>query len=328
MSQKVAAVFSGGGAKIGFHNGAKDYLTQKMGYRFDVVAGVSAGALVAVMVAQGKGELLTEICAGLSNEDVYTGSWSFLTALRIALGKDSIYGNGPIRRLIEENVAPAAFKIPCLVGAVDLISGEYATFSASQGTRLGSHGLAFSHSIIARQSPRLLGSAFEQGIPDDMFLRALLASTAIPVVWAPVRFLAGRWVDGGVRNISPIADVLAYEPDEIVIVNCSSREPMPAAGPLTNAVQIGMRALGIACDEIFRNDVERFTVLNRLAQQAEAQGAVLRHEDGRPYRSVPYLLIEPQIDLGPTLEFSPKWNRKRYEHGWRRAEEVCADAVQ
>lgn len=298
--RKVAAVFSGGGAKIGFHNGAKDYLTEKMGYRFDVVAGVSAGALVAAMVAQGKGELLTEICANLSNEDIYTGELSPWTLLRIALGKDSIHGNKPIQKLIAENVDVSQFKIPCIIGAVDLVTGEYAAFSPSGDPKIWT---------------------------DEDFRLALLASTAIPVVWEPVRFSGGRWVDGGVRNISPIADVLAYEPDEVVIVNCSSREPMPAAGPLNNGVKIGMRALDIACQEIFENDVNTFLRMNRLVQEAAKSSLTLHHSDGRPYRSVDCLVIEPTIDLGATLEFSPKLNQMRYEHGWDRAREVCNAAV-
>jgi NTE family protein len=291
--RKVAAVFSGGGAKIGFHNGAKDYLMQKLGYRFDVVAGVSAGALVAAMVAQEKGDLLTEICEGLSNEDVYTGSLNAWRLFRIALGADSIFGNKPLQKLIADNVDVSQFKIPCIIGAVDLVDGEYGTFS-----------------------------------PQEIFFKqALLASTAIPVVWPPVKVLAGQWVDGGVRNISPIADVLWYEPDEVVIVNCSSREPMPAAGSLNNGVKIGMRALDIACQEIFENDVETFLRMNRLVEEAAAAGVTLHHSDGHPYKCYQCLVIEPTEDLGPTLEFSPELNRRRYEHGWQRAKEVCDAAV-
>ena len=32
-------------------------------------------------------------------------------------------------------------------------------------------------------------------------------------------------VDGGVRNISPVGDVLDSEPDEIVIINCGGQSP-------------------------------------------------------------------------------------------------------
>jgi predicted acylesterase/phospholipase RssA len=168
--RKVAAVFSGGGAKIGFHNGAKDYLMQKLGYRFDVVAGVSAGALVAAMVAQEKGDLLTEICEGLSNEDVYTGSLNAWRLFRIALGADSIFGNKPLQKLIADNVDVSQFKIPCIIGAVDLVDGEYGTFS-----------------------------------PQEIFFKqALLASTAIPVVWPPVKFLAGQTAAFATSRLLPM----------------------------------------------------------------------------------------------------------------------------
>jgi NTE family protein len=307
--RKVALVLSGGGAKGAFQVGAEAYLREKMGYRWDVVAGVSVGALNAAMLAQGKHEELRECWESLSSEDVYTGELSLWTLIRIALGKDSIYSNKPLRKMIEENVDVSQFKIPCIVGTVNLMTGEYATFS-DRPTRI-------------LFSPKLHLATPTRGDFHD----ALLASTAIPVVWSPVDFLGGRWVDGGVRNITPIADVLAYEPEEVVIVNCSAREPMPAAGRLDNAVRIGLRALDIAMDEVFRNDVETFLRTNALVQQAEAQGAVLRHKDGTPYRSVQCLIVEPTEDLGDTLKFSPRWNRRRYQHGWDRAREVCNEAV-
>ncbi len=287
----TALVLSGGGAKGAFEVGAEFYLREVKGCRWSVVAGVSVGALNAAMLAQEKYDELKRCWETLCNEDIYTGELSAWTLLRIALGKDSIYGNKPLRRLIERNIEKSAFKIPCLVGCVDLVNGEYLTFS-----------------------------------PDtSWFKEALLASTAIPVIWEPVNFLGGRWVDGGVRNICPIADVLRFNPDEVVIVNCSNRDPLPAPGPLNNAVHIGLRTLFIVMDEIFRNDVARFETLNSLAQQAEQQGAVLRHEDGRPYRALPYLLIEPRRDLGPSLEFNPTLNKMRYEEGWECARLACEE---
>ena len=57
---------------------------------------------------------------------------------------------------------------------------------------------------------------------DIGFKKAVLASTAIPIIWPPTEVPPSYkdMVDGGLRNISPLGDVLDSDPDEIIIINC------------------------------------------------------------------------------------------------------------
>ena len=58
------------------------------------------------------------------------------------------------------------------------------------------------------------------------FSEAVLASTVMPIIWEPLDISPQyrSMVDGGVRNISPLGDILDEDPAEIVIINCNAGE--------------------------------------------------------------------------------------------------------
>jgi NTE family protein len=155
--------------------------------------------------------------------------------------------------------------------------------------------------------------------------KAILASASIPVVWPPVDVSSDdvAMVDGGVRNITPVGDVLALEPDEIVIINCGNARPPATPGAAANVLSIGMRTLDIMQNEIFINDMKEFLRINALVREAEQQGVVLHHpKTGRPLKYYPCQVIEPDDDLGEVLDFSQGSVQASLRAGVRRAREV------
>jgi NTE family protein len=180
------------------------------------------------------------------------------------------------------------------VGAVSLISGEYVDFRAG----------------------------------DPYLQDAVLASTVMPIIWEPVDVSPehGAMVDGGVRNISPIGDVLDSDPDEIVIINCSPEAFDPLPGPPEDIVEIGERTLDILLNELFRSDMREFVRLNKLVEQAQAAGLTLRHPTkDRPLKYYPCRIIEPDFPLGDTLDFSQESVQRALQQGVERAKEVFED---
>ncbi len=130
-------------------------------------------------------------------------------------------------------------------------------------------------------------------------------------------------VDGGVRNITPVGDVLDLEPDEIVIINCSPQNPPVLEKAPGNVVSIGVHTLDIMLNEIFVNDVKDFLRINALVQEAEKQGVSLHHPlTGRLYKYYPNVVIQPDIELGDTLDFSPASVQKALKEGVKKAREV------
>lgn len=287
---KTALVLSGGGAKGAFEAGAERYAREVKGYEWDIIAGVSVGALNAGMLAMKKYDGLWRLWGAISDAKVYTGrtEWWYIV-WRVVTGRKSILGNDPLGRLIESEFDPALVDAELIVGAVSLMSGEYVQFE-----------------------------------PDTPhFTDGVLASTAIPVYWAPVDVEGqGPMVDGGVRNVSPLGDVLEYNPDEVVIINCNPREPRVETESPGSVIDVATRSLDIAVNEIFVGDIREFLRINRNVKEAEAGGVTLHKDDGTPYKFFEHKLIEPPEHLGDGIDFSQPSVRASMRAGWEAAEAV------
>lgn len=286
MARKIALVLSGGGAKGAFQAAVEKYAREKRGYEWTAVAGVSVGALNAVMIAMGKQERLWEIWNTITNDKVYRGRgnwWGIAKA--VIFKKLSIYSNEPLWEMIERDVQSEDISLTLRIGIVSLADGRYYPVDQS----------------------------------DPEFKKKVLASTSIPVVFPPVD---EDLVDGGVRNISPIADVLKSEPDEVIIVNCSDPGYIAAAGRPESVVDVARRTIDILTNEVFKNDLNEILKINRLVRQANENGFELFNDEGKPYSYFDVKIIQPDEPLGETLDFSREAIENRISHGFKKAREI------
>jgi len=268
--KKVALVLSGGGAKGAFQFMAEKYAREVKGYHWDVIAGVSVGALNGVMLAMEKYERLEDLWWNISRDQVMTGKLNLWSILKIAFGAQSVFSNDPLWQLLQEEYEYQKVNVDLRIGVVSLRTGKYVRFVPS-----------------------------EPG-----FEKAILASTTIPIVWKPVRVSDAYpdMVDGGVRNISPLGDVLDADPDEVVIINCSPETPPKRDRPLGNALDIGMHALEVALNEIFVTDLREFMRINHNVKEAQEAGVTLHNEKGKPYKYYEplVLVLEAESSDGKT----------------------------
>jgi NTE family protein len=106
-------------------------------------------------------------------------------------------------------------------------------------------------------------------------------------------------VDGGVRNQSPLGDVLEADPDEIVIINCNMQSPPALKQPPKDILQIGLRTLDILLNEMFINDLKVFKRLNHLVKEAGEYGVTLHNpKNGKPYKYSNARSLSPMSPLG------------------------------
>ena len=181
---------------------------------------------------------------------------------------------------------------------------------------------------------------------DEDFRKGVLASTAMPIVWEPVDKIAvvadGRdtiieqSVDGGIRNVSPLADVIEEINNDdpgndytIVIINCNSGDVNYEKYENANIAGIALRSLNdIAISEIFNNDITEFLRVNDIIDQVKAASpsTEIRNynpRDGRTskiLRSFKAIIIQtdPGI-LGDSLVSNTQLNLKRIAHGEMKA---------
>ena len=204
----------------------------------------------------------------IERRDVYRGRWPWVL-FKVLTGRKGLYNNAPLLKLIRREVDPDDIDIPLEIGVVKLESGEYVA--------------------IRPDSPR--------------FNELVFASTSIPIIWPPYETGGDSFVDGGLRNITPLGDVIDHHPDRVIIITTEPRDKPPASMRPGNIIDVAQRSLSILLDETFDNDIDAFLRINRLVKQAEQGGVTLQRPDGGTYQFFDHLLIEPDDPLGSGLDF-------------------------
>lgn len=347
--KKLALVLSGGGFKGAFQIGALEYLLYNPIRiedevldidHFNIISGVSVGSLNGAFVATGQLEKLKEIWFDKIINDgpdiVYTSKylvngqpdikkiiadlvpdlpiWERLwlifsrkkqeqlakMVLHNVLDLEGLADNTPLLRLLEKYIHLEKFKnVDYKMGFVSLRDGRY-------------------KSVSHRQLPN-----------DTELQKAIMASSTMPVIWPPIPFIhtiAGEKyfdnVDGGIRNVTPLKDVVdeinAHEGEDeeyyIIVINCSTSS-LPPIDPDPSIVDIAVRSmLDITMAEIFKNDLEQFLWINDMLR---AQGLDKLRIDHKTYRRFKIKIIQPPFSLGGTLDARPEvikaWRELGYE---------------
>ncbi len=291
MAKKTALILSGWGAKGAFQVAVEKYAREEKGYNWDIIYGVSAGAVNGFMLAMEKYQRLWEVWNSLSNDQIYTGGFNLWSVIKLIRGGKSFYDNQPLLKLVQQELDPSQIKKELLVGTVSLVTGQYVEFNKS------SKDLA----------------------------KAILASTAMPVIWPPVDISTEHpsMADGGLRNVTPIGDVLDFEPDEIVIINCGPEKGNVIADPPANLLEIGSRTLEINQNEAFRKDIENFQRINNMVKEAGAHGITLHSaKSGRPIKYYECKVVRPIAPLDDMRDFSQGAIQRSLKAGWERAKAV------
>ena len=312
--KNIALVLSGGGAKGAFQAGALQYIEEHIMTRFpefsfSIISGVSVGSLNGVVVAMNQLPRLQQIWNTIENKLVYTGKVNLRSALLhlVFRGRQAILGRKPLEELVRSMVSREAVlstEKKFLMGVVSLTDGQYYTYRA------------------------------EDFDDDDNFQKAVLASSMVPVLWEPIASIRSRSntikqvVDGGLRNNSPLGDVLDFAPDEVVIINCTPFsydkvliEPDPDAA--RNVFTIAKRSLlEIAMNEIFITDLREYLNMNHLVRQAQEKGLSLTSRKGKILKAYKTVLISPEQPLGDMLDFSQPIVQKRIKLGYEAAREA------
>ena len=294
MAGGLAIVLSGGGAKGAFQVGVLDELVRRRGVRFDIVAGVSTGAIQALGLAQDDVPgLLDQWLAIRGNRDIYRERP--LGPVGGVLGADALYDASPLRAKMRGFADQAKLRASgkrLLLGVVNLGTGAF--------------------------------RSIDERVPD--IHNWVYASSAMPLFFDPLRTEAAdgtveQWVDGGVRNVTPLDAALELRPRAVLVVQAS---PPPRAGApkrYRNLIKIGLRAVDILQSEVSANDVATAELINDLLKARDAQAAAMAAERIDPrtverllrpldeqlarYRFAPILTIAPERELSETLDFDP-----------------------
>lgn len=284
-------ILSGGGARaayqVGVLAGIADLLPQGAANPFPVIVGTSAGAINAVTLASGALHFaeairrLTSFWQGFRSHQVLRSDWPgvvrqasrFVGHSLLGLGRQvpvALLDSSPLRGLLNEHLDMSgishAIEQHCLravaVTAFGYESGQAVTFYQGRG--------AIDPWLRHRRI----------GLPTRLSVEHLLASSAIPLLFAPVKLGHEYYGDGAVRQSAPISPALHLGANRILVVGVSGNPRGPAdyqpaqriySGQPPSLAQIGGHLLNSTFIDSLEDDLELLQRLNHLSHLVPAQ---------------------------------------------------------
>lgn len=275
-------ILSGGGARAAYQVGVlaaiADLLPESAENPFEVIVGTSAGAINAVSLACGALDFqqairkLTSVWQSFRTDLVYRTDWwgvlrqagRFIGQHLLGLGRGlapvALLDNSPLRDLLLKeldfsgiNLAVARRKLRAVaITAFAYQSGQAVTFYQGRGNI----------------DPWLRHR--RHGLPARLRIEHLMASSAIPLLFPPVRLNNEYFGDGAVRQAAPISPALHLGADKVLVIGVRSQTqeeqiiPMTARPP--SLAQIGGHLLNSTFIDNLESDLELLGRLNMLGQ--------------------------------------------------------------
>lgn len=306
-ASRTALVLQGGGARGAYQVGALKAIAEIVGHRrspFQIVCGASVGAINAAPLAaasndfqQGVAEL-ERLWRSLKSDSIYdtrtlpllgTGArwvWTLLFGYFGIGAPCSFLDNSPLERLLEREFDRRHISHAIRTGALHALCITASSYDEGKAvTFFEGH-----HKIEDWTRARRVGKRVHIGAEH------LLASSALPFVFAPVRLDGGFFGDGSLRLTAPLAPAIHTGADRIMIV-AARDNLLSGEKDMDNATSpsIGEMA-GHALDILFNDDLdadhERLSRVNRTLS--------LLPEDRRrdtPLRVIETFMLSPSQDL-------------------------------
>lgn len=318
--RKVALILSGGGARGAYEVGVLSYVLDGFARvrgavpRIDVLCGTSVGAINACFLAAHLGDPTTGIrrLANLWTEldlpDVLGfGVRQALSLPRVLLGGGSaaagVFDVSPMAKLVEREIPWRAITRTLRrghLGALSVSATEVASGRTVIFMQTGPDG-----ALPTTAPPRTLIRGAHIGP-----LHAL-ASAAIPILFPPVRIGRELFMDGGVRQNTPIAPALRLGATHVFAIGLSREvhgvgTPHDDEKPPGAAFLLGKILNAFLLDHI-QTDLEVMTRLNTIIEDAERTFGpdFLKNVNARadrrgamPYSRINSLVIRPSEDIG------------------------------
>jgi NTE family protein len=278
-----ALVLSGGGSKGAYQTGALKYLLGDLEHKYEILCGVSVGAINCSFISQfvlgQEKQCADELCAlwaQLSSKSIYKRWFPF--GVWHSLWRSSFFDSSPLYKLIYSKISLEKIRASgkqISVGAVSLSSGKYTIFDQSHNN----------------------------------FIDAVIASASFPGMLTPVKIGDQLWIDGGIKEISPIRTAIELGATDIDIIITSPRTRIRKFIEDPNTVDVLKRSIDLSTDKIMSNDIEKVVMYNKLAQAGVSDKKFVKLNIIRPE----FNLIE---DL---LDFAPEKIKEMFEKGYNDA---------
>lgn len=309
-----ALVLPGGGARAAYQVGVLKAIAELCGTGpnpFPILCGTSAGAINTLALAS-RADRFPAACAWLESlwrklrpDRVYRSDLPAVLAntgrlllslvnAGVAVGRPvALLDNTPLKALLREElpfqkigeqIAAGHLQAAC-VTAVDYTAGDSVSFFQSDAQ----------HHPWRRWR--------RQGIPTQLDLDHLLASTAIPTIFPPQRIGRHYYGDGALRQLAPLSPALHLGAERVLVIPANGHRrhyvnpPRPVHSPALG--QVLGHLLNSAFVDALELDIERVQRINALLAVIPES---LRNTLHKPLRPIDMLVISPSQDIDTIAE--------------------------
>jgi len=303
---RTGLVLTGGGARsayqVGVLRAVADLLPRNAPTPFQVVTGTSAGAIVAAHVAAYAEQYrlgavaLERVWRNFHVDQVFRtdaasmlqAGLRWLVALvsvgRLASPPDSLFDNTPLRRMLERRIDFDKVRSALSSGHLEALAISAAGYASAQS-------FAF---YEGRPEPVMGDVRWPHAVAARLGIDHLMASSAVPFLFPPVRMHGEYFGDGAMRQVAPLSPAISLGADRLFVVGVRARHrPSPAAAGTVAMPSVG-QLFGFMLDTLFMDSLhaslEQLERVNRLLVQSSTRNPEgLRHLDS--------LVFLPSVDL-------------------------------
>ena len=301
---------SGGGARVAYQVGVMRALTELMPSQracpFPIICGTSAGAVNAAVLAvdahnfrHGVRRLMT-VWKNMHVEQVYRADpagalsnsarwmWAAVTGGAGAAKPVSLLDNSPLDALIARDLDFNAI-------ARHIDAGHLTAFSVTCSGYTSGQSVTF---YQARDNLQGWTRARRVGVAMPIAREHLLASSALPFIFPPVRINREFFGDGSMRQIAPVSPALHLGADKLLVIGVGRQLAPQAERIQTRSPPSLAQIAGHALNSIFLDslevDLERLQRINRTLEMIPQDILSSSHY---PLRRVEFRVISPSEDL-------------------------------
>lgn len=305
----IGLIMTGGGARAAYQVGVMralhDMLPRGIANPFPIICGTSAGAINAAVLAtdahdfrRGVRRLMT-VWKNFHVHQVYRAdAWGALGnsahwLLAAASGgrlsnRISLLDNTPLAQLLERHV-----DFPAIGRNIE--AGHLAAFAVTCSGYTSGQSVTFyqGHASLAGwERARRVGVAMPIELPH------LMASSALPFIFPPVKINREYFGDGSMRQIAPVSPALHLGADRLLVIGVGRQASQSAVRQLSEGYPPLAQIAGHALDSIFLDalevDLERLQRINRTLAIIPPETLA---KNGYPLRAVDFRVITPSVPL-------------------------------
>jgi NTE family protein len=304
----LAVMLTGGGARAAYQVGLlRGIAKQFPDLRFQIITGVSAGAINAIFLAAHEGtlpektEALSDLWCQLQCSDIFRFDMRSLLPFRSALASiwprkswsrpRGVVDTMPLRDLLSrvlhtrpgEPIRGVARNLQRgLLHSVALMTLDYNT---GQSVRW-----------VQGRNIDVFEGANRRALETELTLEHVLASAALPFVFPAVRIGTEWHGDGGIRLASPLSSSVQLGASRVIAMSTGYQRTMDEAStPTVSGYPPAAQVINQLVNAIFLDaideDVARMERMNELLRHVDPSG-------WNGLRPIDLLVLRPQQDLG------------------------------